>query len=247
MQNPRDGRVRVHGGARGEGLRNDDFQRVLFRVVRAPELAEPAPDATLAVVMQGPAPPAECVAPLPQDVVVRVAHVGAHLGYRQVPLDRRERGFHRVGRRPRDTVTTRPELEDGARDPLAQVRVVHGAAADAVALQDADRHVVGHAPAAVFVEERQHALFVLVEVPRRGVPPLLERNDRQPRARELSQHDRAARARPDDDGVRVDRDVARRSVAAAHDGSAHRGWLSSEARPRSGPSYPMTLHVRGSR
>jgi hypothetical protein len=42
-----------------------------------------------------------------------------------------------------------PELEDGVRRALAEVRVVHGATADAATLQDAYREIFGRAPAAV--------------------------------------------------------------------------------------------------
>ena len=119
---------------------------------------------------------------------------------------------------------------------------MNGAAADASPLHDADAEIVGRAPAAVLEQEGQHLLFALIEVGRRVVPPLFERDDLRARLRELAQHHRAPRACADDDGVDVERDVLRQ-VAPTNDHRVH----PPAGRFTSGPSYPRIFHVRASR
>ena len=84
---------------------------------------------------------------------------------------------------------------------------MHRAAADAASLQDADGHVGGRAAAGVLEEARQHVVLALVEVARRGVGPLFERDDVEPGARELAQGHGPTGAGPDDDRVDVEHDV----------------------------------------
>ena len=113
------------------------------------------------------------------------------------------------------------------------------AAADAAPAEDADREVLGRAPAAVLEEQRQHVVLALIEVGGAVVAALLERDHLQAGAGELAHRDRAAGAGADDDGVDVERDVGA-EVAAAHDGS----W--PRARP-AGRRSRCTRHVRASR
>ena len=119
-----------------------------------------------------------------------------------------------AARAPDDAVLARPQIEDRVGRALAEVRVVHGAAADAAPLQHADGQVLGRAPAHVLEEQREHVVLALVEVGRRGPAAFFERDRVEPGARQLAQRDRAARARADDDGVDVEREVAREVAAA---------------------------------
>ena len=112
------------------------------------------------------------------------------------------------------------------------------APADAAALQNADGHVFGGAAARVLEETRQHVVLALVEVARRGVCALLERDDVEPRARELAKRHGAARPGADDDGVDVEDEILRQVASGDHRAArAHRAPRQPEAgRPTSGPS-----------
>ena len=230
--------VGVEVGARGEGLRHDDLQRILLRVVRAPELAEAAPLAADAVVAEHGALPSEREGAATECVVVRVDVLARNLGDRQVLFDAHE-GRLELGRaRALDAVRAGPEVEDGLRRALAEVRVVHRAAADAAAPEDANAEVLRGATAAILEEERQHVVLALIEIGGAMVSALLERDHLEARARELAHRDGAAGAGADDDRVGVEREIGAK-VAASYDGHGRASTL--------GPSYPMTLHVRASR
>src|SRR5207248_9841596 len=94
---------------------------------------------------------------------------------------------------------------------------------------------------------------------REVIAPLLQRDRVDARARELSQRDRAARAGADDDGGHVERAISRSEHPRARNADGERlghapprtryffGVQPSSGRLTSGPSYPITPHVRGSR
>jgi len=226
--------VGVDARAGGHSLRQDDLERVLLGVERAPQLAEPTLRAADAVVRQGASLPPERGAPAGEHVVVRVAHRLRDERHRQVALDGLECGLH-VGRARADhAVIARPELEDGVGGALAQVGVVHGAAADPPALQHPDGHVLGRAPAHVLEQARQHGVLALVEVGDRRPRALLEGDHIQARARELAQGDRAPRPCADDDRVDLERQIALQVAPAKHGAGGHGHPFAG--RPTSGPS-----------
>ncbi len=108
-----------------------------------------------------------------------------------------------------------------------------GAPADAAPLEHANREVVRHAATALLEEQGQHLLFALVEVGRRVVAALLERDDFESGARQLAESNRAAGARSDHHRVGGERRVAERAGIEDLSGAQRKP---PAGRPTSGPS-----------
>ena len=218
--------VGVDGGALRDRVRQVGERSALLGVHRA---AHPAVAGAQALAHVAPGRvdvPAELLAAVVQEAIVRVRVLEVHLGDSETLLYLLEMRSQRF-RRNASAVLLAPAGDDVLRRTEAGGPVDHGAAADGAPLQD--RHgEIGRRPVpAVLVQARVGRRFLHVELGLGVVATLLEHDHARARRGEPRRHDGAARPAADDADVGF-QDQVSLDVRAGDD--ATRGHLSAPER-----------------